>query len=252
MTSPRYVAVAEALQSQIGRNEFGSLGALPTEADLCSQFNVSRSTIRRALELLRERRLVVSRQGSGWTAVGPAPAVRIGTRPNTHVLGDHDTTQTVVNDGLATPPGEIAAALLRRRSRKLYLVERVTAIDDEPVHRSETWFARSVSDTVGASTLTEAPPALSLAQAGYRFGPFEQFVQAVLANDRDRELLGLPSGSPVLQVSRTAVDPEGPPLFRSLHRHPGDRTRLDIDLPTTDQIAGPRVYLEVDESSSPI
>lgn len=239
------MAVAEELQCQISRNEFGALGALPTEADLCKRFNVSRSTIRRALELLRDRQLVVSRQGSGWTAVRPTPSVRVGTRANTQALGDQDTTQTVINEGLVIPPVEVAAALLSRPNRKLFVVERLMRIDSEPVHRSETWFARTVSDTVGASKLTEAPPAKLLAQAGYSFGPFEQFVEAVLSNDRDEDLFGLPPGSPVLRVSRTAVDLDGAPLFQSLHRHPGHSTRIDIDLPTTNETTGPSVYLEV-------
>ena len=65
----RYLEMAETLRDRIAG---GTRGALPSEAELGGEYGVSRVTVRRALELLREEGLVTARQGVGWfVAVDP-------------------------------------------------------------------------------------------------------------------------------------------------------------------------------------
>ena len=67
----RYRQVADAIRRRIGAGEYPS-GALETEAELCRAYEVSRITVRKALELLRDEGIVTSRKGSGWrVAVDP-------------------------------------------------------------------------------------------------------------------------------------------------------------------------------------
>ncbi len=127
------------------------------------------------------------------------------------------------------------------------MIERVSKIDGAVVHRSETWFPPRVSRTVDADLAISRPPALVLHELGYDLGPFDQFVEAVLSNNRDEELIGLSGGSAVLQVVRTAHDASGSALFQSLHRHPGPSTRVDIDLPTTNNPNAGSVSLSLEE-----
>ena len=54
----------------VALGEFGEQGTLDSESALCARYAVSRVTVRRALESLREQGLVQSRQGSGWFATG--------------------------------------------------------------------------------------------------------------------------------------------------------------------------------------
>ena len=64
----RYQQIAADLRARIAALGIGNL--LPSESDLSAEFGVSRVTVRRALELLREEGLVDSRQGFGWYASG--------------------------------------------------------------------------------------------------------------------------------------------------------------------------------------
>ena len=61
----RYALLAESIVEDVrsGRYPVGSL--LPTEAELCAQFGVSRHTVREALRKLRDMGLVSQRQGVG-------------------------------------------------------------------------------------------------------------------------------------------------------------------------------------------
>src|SRR5690606_34785655 len=62
----RYQAIADALRRRIEGGELVAGRLLPSEAELSAEFDASRVTVRRALELLRDDGLVDSRQGFGW------------------------------------------------------------------------------------------------------------------------------------------------------------------------------------------
>jgi len=58
-----YMQVANELTDRIGRGEL--TGRLPAERDLASEYGVAYGTIRRAMEILRERGLIESVHGRG-------------------------------------------------------------------------------------------------------------------------------------------------------------------------------------------
>lgn len=64
--SPRgtYLVISEALRKRIGEGE--TADALPSEADLIREYDVSRNTIRRALKVLERDGVVESAPGIGW------------------------------------------------------------------------------------------------------------------------------------------------------------------------------------------
>ena len=62
--------VASALRERLARSESSSLTPLPSEAELVSEFGVSRNTVRRAYKQLVDEGLVVIRHGAG---AFPAP-----------------------------------------------------------------------------------------------------------------------------------------------------------------------------------
>lgn len=60
----KYIEIADLLSQQIADAVFPD-GRLPTEAQLCCKFSVSRPTVRQALALLEQRGLISKVQGSG-------------------------------------------------------------------------------------------------------------------------------------------------------------------------------------------
>jgi DNA-binding GntR family transcriptional regulator len=58
-----YLQVADDLAGRIGRRELS--GRMPAERDLASEYGVAYGTIRRAMQVLRERGLVDSVHGRG-------------------------------------------------------------------------------------------------------------------------------------------------------------------------------------------
>ncbi len=62
---PLYVTLAERIALAIEEGDYAVGSFLPTETQLCDEYKVSRSTVREAVRMLQELRLVSRKQGSG-------------------------------------------------------------------------------------------------------------------------------------------------------------------------------------------
>ncbi len=73
---PKYTKVTQSIQEQIACGHYSN--QLPSEANFCKQFGVSRVTVRTALQLLKEEGIIQSRHGKGYfvTKVGMARSIR--------------------------------------------------------------------------------------------------------------------------------------------------------------------------------
>jgi DNA-binding GntR family transcriptional regulator len=63
--TPLYEQVVSYVAGQIERGELAPGQKLPAERDLADQWNVGYQTVRHAMQVLRDRGLVVSRIGKG-------------------------------------------------------------------------------------------------------------------------------------------------------------------------------------------
>ena len=62
---PAYVQLVNILRRKVAAGEFRPGGQLPSEAQLCRQYQVSPMTVRRAINLLLDQGVVVTSQGKG-------------------------------------------------------------------------------------------------------------------------------------------------------------------------------------------
>ena len=66
-----YVQLADDLAARIGRGEYPRGSRLPSEAELAESYGVAKMTVRRALEVLRERGMIRMLHGPGSVVVAP-------------------------------------------------------------------------------------------------------------------------------------------------------------------------------------
>jgi len=62
---PLYLQVRDALVERIGKGEWKPGAAIPNEVDLAREFGISSGTMRKALDLLEDQRVVTRSQGRG-------------------------------------------------------------------------------------------------------------------------------------------------------------------------------------------
>ena len=78
---PLYAQVEEQLRRDIENGVYSKNGRIPTEAELAKQYNVSRITVRRAVEDLVGQGLVEKKQGKGTFVTAHKFSRRLDTGP---------------------------------------------------------------------------------------------------------------------------------------------------------------------------
>ncbi|WP_406093423.1 GntR family transcriptional regulator [Kitasatospora purpeofusca] len=113
--SPRgtYIQIADALRAQLGNNTAPAL--LPSEATLMNIHRVSRTTVKRALDVLAAEGLIRSRPGVGWAVVGPdeKPTVldQLTSLASTLQIGDPFPSEKELAEQTGAARGTVRRAL---------------------------------------------------------------------------------------------------------------------------------------------
>ena len=226
----RYRQVADALRRRIGAGEYAS-GALETEAELGQAYGVSRITIRKALELLRDEGIVVSRKGSGWrVAVDPLRQV-LGSFPTVEAaLRDdgHDFRRHILDFAFEPAPADVARRLALADGAEVLRVRRLNFADEHVFDVVTTWVPADVAGPLSRADVELHGVYGSLRRHDVAIGEVLQTITAAIAEPEDAKLLGINSGSPVLVVEQMTTDPSGRPIKLSQHRYPAHRMHLEV------------------------
>ena len=73
---PRYMQILAVLRARVEAGVYPLETGLPTESELCDEFDASRYTVREALRRLVDQGMVHRRQGSGSVVVAREPQAR--------------------------------------------------------------------------------------------------------------------------------------------------------------------------------
>ncbi len=167
MTSfvPRYYEIEQALRARIALLEPDE--PLPSDAQLCEEFGVSRMTARNAMQVLAEEGLLVRRPGRGSFVADP-PAHRMANRLMTFSdemrrRGRTPTSRLLTREIRPATPHE-AGELGVPAGEPVVAIRRVRCADDQPMAIEAAVLDRRVAAVVVDADLVAG----SLAEADVR------------------------------------------------------------------------------------
>ena len=152
----RYLDLADELRSDIAD---GATGSLPSEAELGERHHVSRVTVRRALELLRDNGLVTSRRGAGWfVATDPVrqPLGRVTTIESALEAAGARPERRVLEFGFEPATSDVAKVLDLAADAEVLRVLRLNLADDEPFALVTVWLPASLGKHVSRADVERA------------------------------------------------------------------------------------------------
>ncbi|MFV0309227.1 MAG: GntR family transcriptional regulator [Desertimonas sp.] len=234
MRRVRYLDIADELRARLEDVAPGSL--LPSESELSTEFSVSRVTVRRALELLRDDGLVGARQGFGWFVAG-APLRqeldRLGTIEDQLEASGRRAERRVLEFEFTSPPAHVAGLLGTDCTLR---VKRLNLADGEPFAIVTVWCPAGLGASLSRDDV-EARPFYEL--LGVELRGATQTIGADSIERADADLLVVPVGSPVLRCERLTTDTGGRPVLVSEHLFPARRTEFVVELPSAPPSTSP-------------
>jgi GntR family transcriptional regulator len=233
---PLYHQLQGALRAAIEKRLLEPNFALPAERDLATLLNVSRITVRKAIDGLAAEGLLVRRQGSG-NFVSPRGGARIEknfaklTSFSEDMRARGRTPKSVwLKRATGTVTPEEALALRLSPGTPVYRFHRIRYADEAPMaveHVTVLAAALPSVDAVDAS-LYEA-----LEAAGNRPARALQRLRAVLLTAEQARLLNAVEGAAGLLVERLGSLPDGRAIEFSQSWYRGDTYDFVAELSTT-------------------
>jgi GntR family transcriptional regulator len=219
----RYEQIADYLRDLVSAAQPGH--RLPSEAQLCEKFGVSRMTARQAVQLVAADGLIERRRGAG-TFVRAHPVPRDLGSPlsftgSMRARGMTASSRTL-RWGEVEPDDEERTALGLGHADGAFVLERLRLADGTPMAIERAVIPRSI-----ALALDDGFQDGSLHEAFRQTGrlPVEAHaeVSARRATKRERDLLGIPSSGIIISERRTIFDQRGQALERTETRYAASR-----------------------------
>jgi len=232
----RYRLIADELRVRVQSGVYGAGRVMPSEAELGTEFDASRVTIRRALETLREDGLVDARQGFGWF---------VAAAPLQQTLGQLVTIEAQLSDSGIRPERQILEFAFEKASHQVQMVlgaeqvlrvKRLNLADGEPFALVTVWCRADLGQHLSRADV-ERSPFYELLEVPLKGAT--QTIGADAASPENAKLLGIPVGSPVLRCTRITTDTDGRAVLLSEHVFPAHRTEFVVELPQAERSIAP-------------
>ena len=134
--TPAYIRVYNAIRSKILDGEYAIGDLLPPEPELEKLFLVSRTTVRKAVEMLSHEGLVAAKQGRGTTVLDYHTTQNINQVSSTsETLKQKGCKTYYKNMYISTVPASarLAGELQVKPGSPLILIQRLLIADDKPI-----------------------------------------------------------------------------------------------------------------------
>ncbi|WP_445158390.1 GntR family transcriptional regulator [Halomonas sp. E14] len=213
---PKHHRVYLVLRQAILEGHFTPEKPLPNEIALTEQFQVSRITIRKAMERLDREGLIVRYRGKGTFPVAsnessPLQASISGVIENLIAMG-LKTDVNVIDFGYVAASVEVAKALGVEPGALVQKATRIRSHRGSPFSLLITYVPEAIGRTFTEADLASQPLLLLLERAGAKVTSAEQAITAKLATPGQAELLNVEPGDALLCIRRKVFTEDDRPV----------------------------------------
>lgn len=228
---PLYAQVAEQIQAAIGSGTLSPGARLDNEIALADRLGLSRPTMRRAIQELVDKGLLVRKRGVGTQVVRGRVRRELELTSlfdDLAATGRRPTTQVLTNR-VVEAPDVVAEELDLEPGTAVRRLERLRLADDEPLALLRNWLPvdllEPADDDLTAHGLYEL-----VRRSGRHVSVARQRIGARGADAREARHLGLRRGAPVLSMQRSAYDDSGRAIEYGDHAYRPEAYSFEVTL----------------------
>jgi GntR family transcriptional regulator len=242
--------VAAVLRDAIAAGKYKPGDTIPAEKELARTYEVSRDTVRRALNRLTQEGLLTGGHGRLGRQVRTsrritfkAMSTESGERIEDHQATGRDSWVADAADQGCTAGQTIAVAMDEAGARvaarlgvpagePVVVRRRVRTIDGAPHNLNDTYYLREIAEGTSITSPADVPQGTTalLREIGHPLATLKDELETRMPTPAEAEALLIPPGVPVLVQYRTGFTTERA-IKVTVTVWPGDRTSLEYEFP---------------------
>jgi GntR family transcriptional regulator len=230
---PLYYQLKQILSEYIRGRKVGS--PIPTEEDLCRRYNISRPTVRQAINELVVEGYLQRRKGKGTYISQPkihqdfmvvlesfnGEMLHKGLMPGTKVLAANIIRATAC----------VCEALKLQENDEVIHLERLRSVNGEPLVIVDTYLPPNQLDGILEKDF-EVNSLYTIIEKDYSY-TIEKATRTLeprIANEYEAKMLRIRKGDPIQYIETVAYLKDGDPIEFSIARYRGELTRFSFTL----------------------
>lgn len=231
---PRHIQISDWLREQIESNQFKPEEKLPSENDLAKKFQVSRVTVRRALQSLENESFIFRCQGLGSFVSENRTShnlVKLTDFNEDMAAAGIDASSVVKNFGVADAPERVRDILALDPGAKVLQIDRLRLGNQQAVAFDTTWLPLFYGQLLDQSKLHDRT-IYSILENEYDI-PIEKGTYRLTAESADERLaleLNVAPNTPLFLIERTTYTIREKPLYYQKRYYRNDRVAYEMTL----------------------
>jgi DNA-binding GntR family transcriptional regulator len=236
---PLYFQVAQALQTAIEAGQLLPGSRLDNEIQLADELGLSRPTMRRAMEYLVDKGLIIRRRGVGTTIVHPKVRrpLQLTSLYDDLAASGQEPTSSVLSLGVVPAPAEPADALGVAPGTPVHAIARLRSAGGLPIARLVNYLPTTLQGLGPGAFTRDALESTGLYRllrsAGVHLHAADQTIGARRATAEEARVLDEPRGAAVLTMQRVAYDDRGRVVEYGSHIYAASRYTFSLSLLST-------------------
>ncbi|MQR95162.1 GntR family transcriptional regulator [Fictibacillus phosphorivorans] len=229
---PLYFQIEEAIKQKIDKGEWESETMIPSEREFAENYEVSRMTVRQAINNLVNEGYLTRRKGKGtFVSAKKIEQKLLGLTSFTEDMKSRGfrPASRLISFQKTTAENRVAKALEIKEDQVIYEIKRVRLANDIPMAFETTYVPADLLE-LNESHIKQGSLYSEVENAGFVIDYATQSLEASISREAESEILEITKGAAVLLIKRQTYLTTGRPLelVQSVYR--GDRYKFMIDM----------------------
>ena len=232
-TTPLYIQLSSVIRSKISSGMLKVGDALPTELMLCKDLNISRSTLRMALNQLEHEGRIVRRRGKGTFICEPKLYRNLNNLynfSNEMISLGMSPSSDVIRFEIGKPNPIVAEHLHVPETESIYKITRLRKANDRPLMLETAYIPVKFCANLTREALNDSLYAMISEYTGLQPAKAIEVYECIALKERDAKILQCKAGEPSFRIQRTSYDTDGNIFEYAILLSPGDRHSYEITL----------------------
>ena len=232
MKVPVYIQIHIEIRKEIESGKWAVGERIPSERQLSQDFDVSRMTLRQAIQTLVDEGILQRQVGSGtYVASSKVQEKMSGTTSFTEITegqGKRPSSKTV-SYHVADPSISELEKLKLKDGDQVLRMERIRYADQQPICFEVATIPIEIVNTLNKKDITSSLYKALEDKAGLKLGNATQTVSAILASEKIANFLNVKRGSAILRVRQVTTLDDGRPFEYVRSQYAGDRFEFYLE-----------------------